>query len=173
MHSFKIYSELETVSEPGLSSRAYEVPYQNALAIASFGLALDLYEVWQHMPGSIPHIDAFKPNTLSAAILPSMFVMDVEDSGMDFRWRLFGTAHSRRFGAEVTGELMSDVATRDTSARSSLTFAQVCYKEQTPIFFCTEYRDETRIRKTTHTVVMPLSDDDGTVTRLFGCSIWS
>ncbi|PCI59764.1 MAG: hypothetical protein COB37_10725 [Kordiimonadales bacterium] len=171
LHSFKTYSELETAPETRLYSRSYEVPYQNALAVASFGIALELHEVWQHMPGSVPHLDAFKPNTFSPAILPTMFVMNVEDSGRDFRWRLLGTTHCTCFGKGITSELLSETATRDTNARSSLSFAQACYTEQTPIFFCIEHRDETHVRNTTYTVFMPLADDDRAITRLFGCSI--
>lgn len=173
MSSFRTFAEWRTIKELGLSSRAIEVSYDDARKNPGFADALELHGLWLLMPDDIPHFREIKPSRFGSNILPSMFIMDVADGGRDFRWRLFGTDHAQRFGAEVTGRRMSAVAKFDTSACTSLAFARKCHDEQAPVFFITEYFDDVKVKKTTCTVALPLKGDDGTIERLFGCSVWT
>jgi len=173
MSSFKTFNEWRSIKDLGLSSRAAEITYKEALKDPNFEYPLALHSLWHLMPGKVPHFDEIKPSIFGPQILPSMFIMDVEDGGKDFRWRLFGTDHAQRFGVEVTGKRMSSVAKVETSAETSLVFARKCYMEKAPVFFRTEYYDDQRVKKATHAVAMPLMGDSGKIERLFGCSVWS
>lgn len=172
MSSFRTFAEWQTIKELNLSSRAFEVAYEDALEDPSFAYPLELHGLWLLMPGEIPHFDEVKPAKFGTQILPSMFIMDVLDGGEDFRWRLFGTDHAKRFGGEVTGRRMSAVAKFETSAASSLEFARECYRSRKPVFFKTEYFDELHTVRRTYTVALPLLGKDDRIERLFGCSVW-
>jgi hypothetical protein len=176
MTSFRTFGDWRTIKELGLSSRAKEVSYEEARQNPHFEYALELHGLWLLMPinapGDIPHYAHVRPNQIGSRILPSMFVMDAESGGKDFRWRLFGTDHAQRFGGEVTGRRMTTIARFEPSAASSLEFARKAFASKSPVFFTTEYFDETGTVKSTCTVALPLSGDGGNIERIFGCSVW-
>jgi len=174
---------------------AYEVETQQlsmeqVRANPSFSRPVQLYDKWCALPGTIPHHNTITPSLIGAEILSEMYILDVltrpdnyepgnngldndDDMPWDFRWRLFGTTHSERYGKEATGVLLSDAATHDKSAAGSFEVAQHVMKTHEAAFFLTKFCENGAIHKTTSTVVMPLADDNGAVCRLFGCSAWS
>jgi len=172
MSSFRTFAEWQSIKELGLSSRAQELSYEEALADPNFEYPMELHALWSAMPGDIPHFEEVKPSIFGTHLLPSVFIMNVVEQGSDFRWRLFGTDHTQRFGSDITGRRMSTIAKLDTSAGSSLAFGRKCYDTRTPVFFKTEYFDDQRVKKTTCTVALPLRGENGVIERLFGCSIW-
>lgn len=105
-----------------------------------------------------------------------MYILDVvEDDdaqAVDFRWRLFGSSHSLRYGQEATGALLSRAAQLDASAAGSYEVAKSVYESKSFAFFLTEFSDETMPVKTSSTVVLPLLGDNGRISRIFGCSVW-
>lgn len=176
MTSFKTFGEWRTIQELGLASCVRQISFEEASTDPNFDYPLELHSLWQLMPiaasGAVPHFKHVRPHSIGSKLLPSMFIMDVESKGQDFRWRLFGTDHAQRFGGEVTGRRLSTIARFEPSAAASLPLAQQCYETQQPVFFHTEYFDDTGIVKETASVVMPLWGDDQKVERLFGCSVW-
>lgn len=172
MSSFRNFSAWKSIKEMGLSSRAEEVPLTDALTDPNFEYPVSLHRLWLSMPGDIPHFDEVNPSLLNTQLLPSVFIMDVLEQGSDFRWRLFGTDHARRFGGEVTGKRMSTIAKIDSSAGSSLAFGRKCYDERTPVFFKTEYLKNQHVKETTCAVALPLVGKNDSIERLFGCSVW-
>lgn len=176
MTSFRTFGEWRTIQELGLASRVKQVSLEEAIADPNFDYPLELHGLWLLMPitasGEIPHFKHVRPHTIGSKLLPSMFIMDVENCGQEFRWRLFGTEHAQRFGGEVTGRRLSTVARFEPSAAASLPLARQCCETGKPIFFHTEYFDETGIVKETASIVMPLWGDNRQVERLFGCSVW-
>lgn len=172
MNSFKSFAEWQSIKEMSLTSRAKELSQDEAAINPDFEYPMELFNLWLSMPGEVPHFNEITASIFSARILPSVFIMDVVEHGSDFRWRLFGTDHAKRFGSEVTGKRMSAVAKFDRSAGSSLSFGRKCYDERAPVFFKTEYFDGQIVKKATCAVALPLAGENGGVERLFGCSAW-
>lgn len=159
-----------------VSARTQTLSLEEARTNPSFSKPVSLFDIWRTLPGPIPHHNNITPSLVGAAILPEMYIIDViagENEGYDFRWRLFGTEHSNRYGKEATGVLLSEAAKSDPSAAGSYKVAKQVMNTLTPAFFHAEFLEGEAVTKTTSTVVMPLSDDTGYVSRLFGCSAWS
>ncbi len=173
-------TSFDGVSSP-LDGHAYAVRMQTlsleeARARPSFVKPASLFDKWQSLPGNIPHHKNISPAFVGVQILPEMYILDIigqQDTDVDFRWRLFGTAHSDRYGKEATGVLLSEAASQDQSAAGSYKVAQQVMRTLEAAFFLTEFIENDVVIKSTSTVVMPLSDDTGKVSRLFGCSAWS
>jgi len=173
-------SSFDGVSPP-LDGHAYAVRTQvlgldEARALSSFVKPVSLFDKWQALPGTIPHQKNISPAFVGVQILPEMYILDIvsqQGVDVDFRWRLFGTAHSDRYGKEATGVLLSEAASRDQSAAGSYKVAQQVMRTHKAAFFLSEFIENDIVHKSTSTVVMPLSDDAGEISRLFGCSAWS
>ncbi len=173
MTSFRTFADWQSIRDMGLTTKVIEFSDNEAQAEPYLSCAYDLYNQWQAMAGDIPHYKEVKPSLFPRHLLSSMFIVDVEDAGQDFRWRLFGTDHTRRFGNDMTGKRVSTIAEIDESAAASLKFGKKCYSERHPVFFKIEYLENQSIKETTGTVILPLTGDDGKIQRLFGCSVWA
>lgn len=178
MNDFTSFGEAgKRLSDLGLGVRQTLLTLDEARTIDSFKGPVTLYHKWLGLPGDIPNHRDITPAFLGPALLPLMYITDVvkdDPDRVDFRWRLFGTTHSERYGAEATGILMSEAAERDASAAGSYKVAQQVYATGEPAFFLTEFLDDNElVTKTTSTVVLPLSNKAGDLVRLFGCSVWA
>ncbi|MCJ9427648.1 hypothetical protein [Kordiimonas marina] len=172
MTGFTTFSDGQTVRGLNLRSQAEEVSLQAARQLEPFTLPVRLHDMWTALPGTPPNATSVTPSWLGRELLPLMYIVEVLDGGADFRWRLFGTEHTLRYGAEATGMRLSDAAKRDTSARDSLTFARRVYATGVPCFYVTDFFGELGLIKRSYTVILPLRGPDGTVSRLFGCASW-
>jgi len=169
---FTTFSDGQTVRGLTLNSRAEEVSLQAARHLAPFTLPVKLYDMWAALPGTPPKATLVTPSWLGPELLPLMYIVEVLEGGADFRWRLFGTEHTVRYGTEATGMLMSEAAKRDTSARDSLAFARRVHATGMPCFYATDFFGELGLVKRSYTVILPLMGPDGTISRLFGCATW-
>ena len=170
---------------PAIGGHVFATKYrtlslEEARATPSFAKPVTLFDKWQALPGTIPHHKNITPAFVGAQISSEIYILDVlpqkindVDSCWDFRWRLFGTAHSDRYGKDATGILLSEAAIGDESAAGSYNIAKQVMKTHEAVFFLTKFIQNEVVHKTTSTVVMPLLDDGGNVSRLFGCSAWS
>jgi len=170
--------DTEPLAQDGhaLSARTQIMSLAEAGEDPSFAKPISLHDKWRTLTGPVPHHSHITPSFVGVDILPEMYIIDVigtKENGFDFRWRLFGTEHSNRYGKEATGVLLSEAAKTDPSAAGSYKVAKLVMKTLEPAFFRTEFIENGSVHKTTSTVVMPLSDDGGHVSRLFGCSAWS
>lgn len=172
MTSFKSVGDWQSIRELQLTSIAKRVSLSDAEKQPGFEQPLQLLRMWQNFPGALPHASEVRPKLIHNKTLPSMFVLDVIDNGADFRWRLYGTDHSKYFGKDVTGLLMSEAGPLESSTQQHLVFMGECYASRQPILFLTEYSDKLSVRKTTYNIALPLAGDDGEVSRIFGCSVW-
>ncbi len=86
----------------------------------------DLRDMFDHYlslrpaKGVMPHRDAFNPAALPRH-LPNIFLVEIElqsDGKPDYRYRVFGTALSVLFGAEMTGKLVSEFQDTNRAERS-------------------------------------------------------
>lgn len=176
MSSFKSYRDGPAVHEKGMTAVANEVSFEMAQAHPSFVTALRLLEKWNGLPGDIPHHKHISPATVGSVLLPYLFIMDVvheEGTETDFRWRLFGTAIRRKYGLEATGHLLSDALGLDASIDESLRLARKTFVTRAPTFMHTQFYRDAKLYHEAQSVILPLSGDDGTVTRIFGCTTWS
>lgn len=176
MSSFKSYRDGPAVHEKGMIAVANEVTLEKAQTEENFAIALKLLQKWKDLPGDIPHYKQVSPSAIGSIILPYLFIMDVvqnEGEETDFRWRLFGTAIRKKYGLEATGHLLSDALGLDASIDESLRLARKTLSTQSASFMHTRfYRDE-KLYHEAQTVILPLSGDDGSISRLFGCTTWS
>ncbi len=168
------------VGESACDVETQRLSTEQARATPSFAKPVLLYDKWRALSDTIPHHNNITPAFIGVDILPEMYIMDVlsgPDNGTDlpwdFRWRLFGTTHRDHYGREATGMLLSEAALRDASAAGSYKVAQQVMKTLEAIFFLTEFVENDMAVKSNSTVVMPLSDNEGNISRLFGCSAWS
>lgn len=175
-------SELQSVREQDLREIAHPVTYEEAMTTASFTEPLKLFEIWHELPGDIPHYNHVKPTLFRPGLLPSMYILDVlpadddenETGDVDFRFRLFGTANRENYGKEATGNRLSQSAQEgaEQGVASGFGLTQNAYHNRAPQFLICEYYKNQKVVKTASFVVLPLSDDQGNITRMFGCSIW-
>ncbi|WP_262695845.1 PAS domain-containing protein [Kordiimonas aquimaris] len=175
-------SELQSVREQNLREIAHPITHEEAMATASFAEPFKLFEIWRKLPGDIPHYSHVKPTLFRPSLLPSMYILDVlpadddenETGDVDFRFRLFGTANRDNYGKEATGNRLSQSAREgaDQGVASGFGLTQQAYHKRVAQFLMCEYYKNQTIIKTVSFVVLPLSDDQGNIVRMFGCGIW-
>ncbi len=176
MSSFDSYIEGPAVHQKGMEAFPEEISETDALLDDGFALTFTLLSKWQNMPGNIPHHKNVTPTEIGSAILPFLFILDVvleDNQEPDFKWRLFGTAISQRYGIEATGHLLSKAMKLDASIAESLRLARLVYSLKQPRFMRTRFVKDGRQYHQARTVILPLSGDNGNVERLFGCTAWS
>lgn len=175
MAEFNTYTPWKSVKELDLKAVSCEMSERKACSNRMFEKPLKLMEKWKAMPGDVPHFKNVDPVEIGTDILPILFILDVieqEDSDLDFKWRLFGTKNTQRYGIEATGYRLSKAMHLDASIAQSLRLARLVHKTHTPRFMETHFVKEDEIVYQASTIILPLSDDSGKVTRLFGCTDW-
>lgn len=173
---FNTYTEWQSVHEQGLTALVNEVPAAETAADPQFTIPLKLLSKWHAMPGDIPHYSNIDPTKFDPKILPSLFILDAvfkDGEDTDFRWRLFGTANRQRYGIEATGYRLSKAMHLDASIAESLRLARLVQQFHTPRFMKTRFVKNEKLYHEARTVILPLSDDNGVVARLFGCTTWA
>jgi len=182
MSSFSIISELMSVRDQNLKEVACVLTIEEAGEIPAFNEPLALYQAWREMPGDVPHFSNVKASSFSAALLPSMYILDVisktdpenTTSDIDLRFRLFGTANRDHYGAEATGARLSQSAANgaDAGVADGFAIARQAYHTRNATFMVCRFYKDAEVVRTANFVVLPLSDDSGNIIRLFGCSTW-
>lgn len=176
MSSFDSYSTGPAVHDKGMTATAHEASEEEAAKDPLFSKCFNLVSLWHSMPGTIPHYSQITPKNIGSALLPYLFILDVisdEDAELDFRWRLFGTAIRQRYGIEATGHTLSGAKKLDASIGESIRLARLVYLTHQPRFMRTQFDRNNVTYHQARTVILPLSDDNGSVSRLFGCTTWS
>ncbi len=183
MSNFSMISELQSVREQRLREVARELALEQAAAIPTFEKPIELFRMWQGMDGDIPHFSNVKATAFGADMLPNMYILDVvpataeenQTGDVDFRFRLFGTANRLNYGAEATGNRLSESAAAgaDDGVASGFSLAQQSYHRRMPVFLICEYFSQGQMVRTASFVTLPLVDDDGQIVRLFGCATWA
>ncbi|WP_262695843.1 PAS domain-containing protein [Kordiimonas aquimaris] len=175
MTEFSTYTPWKSVKEQNLKAVSCEVSERKASNNRIFEKPLELLEKWKAMPGDVPHFKNIDPVKIGADMLPILFILDVieqEDAAPDFKWRLFGTKNTQRYGIEATGYRLSKAMHLDASIAQSLRLARLVYHTHEPRFMETHFVKKAEIVYQASTIILPLSDDSGKVVRLFGCTDW-
>ena len=126
-----------------------------------------LYGYWlsKRPDGALPRRADIDP-TEFAAVLPQVFLMDVEPSPLRFRFRLIGTEVTRAAGRDHTGHYLddptvgADVATLAPQYRAVVERRRAMRFEQQSTWFEREFQ---RYEK----IMMPLASDGATIDMLF------
>ena len=180
MTEFKTFTESPSVQEQNLAVAAREISEQDALNNTLFATPLELQEKWRAMPAntphSVPHYRNIDPTKIGVKILPTLFILDVleqDEDEPDFRWRLFGTRNTQRYGIEATGYRLSKAVHIDASIAESLRLARLVCKTRTPKFMATSFTKDGAVIYQASSIILPLSDDNGHIARVFGCTDWA
>jgi|GEM_PF-1939981 len=116
--------------------------------------------------GVMPFRDAFNPAALPRH-LPNIFLVEVElqaDGKPDYRYRVFGTALSVLFGAEMTGKLVSDFPDPNRAARSRRILDHVALLRR-PVRTAGNFVSKNGMSVFGESIVLPFGED-GKVTHI-------
>ncbi|WP_193367301.1 PAS domain-containing protein [Pelagibius marinus] len=125
------------------------------------------YDYWKRKRGQrrMPTRGDIDPSEM-VKILPHVFLLDVRQAPLDFRYRLVGTKMDEHMLARYTGRWMSEIPHQAAPSRIWANCRQVVM-ERRPISGDTPYIGKNKDFLTTEDLIMPLSDDDDTVDMLF------
>ena len=118
----------------------------------------------QRGPRTMPRRKDIDPAGM-VPVLPYVFLLDVQREPLDFRYRLIGTVMDQHMSEPYTGRWMSSIAHQKPPSiiwqSCALVVETRCpYSSETP--YVGKYKDF----KHTEDIIMPLSDDGGTVNML-------
>lgn len=65
------------------------------------------------------------PSRMLLKMMPHLFLLEPNSDGSDWRFRLFGTAIVRRFGADATGRLISEVYDGEQARSQAAIYSEV------------------------------------------------
>lgn len=99
-------------------------------------------------------------------ILPHVFLLDVQQVPLDFRYRLIGTKMDEHMTGSYTGLWMSQIPHQTAPSRIWDACRRVV-EEIMPLSSDTPYVGKNKDFLTTEDLIMPLSDDGETVDMLF------
>lgn len=150
------------------------VPRAGAEGQDSFDLSFRLLAYWEalHAEGHAQrsYID---PLQLGPILLPHLVVLTVIDDGRDFEWRLFGGAHIREYGVNLTGVRIGDLMQENPGLGEVLEIFRLCREEAAPQFSSIRYLSRQGIPRLVNGLLTPLFDaDNKVVTHILGCSQW-
>lgn len=155
-----------------LVGQSETVKAEDALSSTRFPTSTELYHLWQTLPGQPPKHTAFSLGTLSPELLPKMVVMDVLRHGEDYRFRFYGSTHVAHFGGDLTGLTTRDVEKAVPATDIIRQLYDHVLKVKDAVFFQLSYLNQTDVIKRATGIMMPLTDDNGTITRLIGGMDW-
>lgn len=131
-----------------------------------------LAELWSSLPGSPPHFQHFKPGTIGPSLIPNCIMMDVINGGQDYRWRVYGTAHVKHFGADLTGWTVTEVEKANPASKVIREVYDLIMASRAPVFFVLDYVNRNKVVKKASGAMLPLADDAGQIARIVGIMDW-
>ena len=125
------------------------------------------FAYWQskRMGRAMPCRNDFDPSEM-VGFLPYVFLLDVRHDPIDFRYRLIGTYIDERMRARYAGLWMSQIPHQRPPSIIFSSCEQVVKMKQ-PYSSETPYVGKHKEFKSTEDIIMPLSDDNNRVDRLF------
>ncbi len=155
-----------------LVGRSETVSTEDALSSVRFATSTKLYNLWQTLPGHPPQHAAFSLGALSPELLPKMVVIDVLRHGEDYRFRFYGSTHVAHFGGDLTGLTTRDVEKAVPASNVIRQLYDHVLALKDAVFFRLTYLNQTDVIKRATGVMMPLTDENGAITRLIGGMDW-
>jgi len=125
------------------------------------------YDYWKRKSGDrpMPSRGDIDPAEI-AKILPHVFLLDVRHQPLDFRYHLVGTKMDEHMLGRYTGLWMSQIEHQRAPSRIWSNCRRVA-QEGLPLSGDTPYIGKNKAFLTTEDLIMPLSDDGGSVDMLF------
>ncbi len=143
-------------------------PAPDALGCEEFALLL---EYWNSLKGgaqavSINQIDPI----MMKENLGYLLLLDVIESGQDFRYRVYGSKIADLKGVDHTGKLLSDAVTDTNSALFLIACYRAVVRRSLPLFNRYAVASPTSQTSEWRRLILPLADDHGAISRLLiGC----
>lgn len=150
------------------------VPRDRAEGDDSFDLSFRLLAYWERLFAEGRARRSFlDPLLFGPILLPHLVVLNVIDDGRDFEWRLFGGAHIREYGVNLTGVRIGDLMQENAGLSEVLEIFRLCREEAAPQFSTVRYLSREGMPRRVNGLLTPLfGDDNRTVTHILGCSQW-
>ena len=98
-------------------------------------------------------------------VLGYLMLMDVLESGYDFRYRLYGTLISERFGRDVTGKTVRQFGDREYIVSFVLGAYQAVMERRQPLLTIHYPKNASETSSWTR-LILPLRDETNEITRL-------
>lgn len=171
-HYDKDGHEIEEDTLRNLIGKFNIVSAATAAGSSTFDIPSQLFALWQSLPGEPPHFSHFKPGVVDPALLPNSVLMDVLNEGEDYKFRVYGTAHVTHFGADLTGLTTSEVEKINPATRVIRQVYDMVMDQRNEVFFVLDYLNKNDVVKRATGVMLPLADDDGKISRLYGGMDW-
>ena len=113
----------------------------------------------------VPSRCAFDPSEMPPDLLPHTVMLEVDAAPLNFRYRVIGDEVLRLMGQNYTGQWLSDITHQAPPSTLFETLSEAV-NGALPILFDTPLSDPDQNLYSSQEVVMPLSGDDGQVSRL-------
>jgi len=132
----------------------------------------DVLNYWSAKRGEqpMPSRRQIDPLELGPAILPHLMLVDVEP-GPRFRYRLFGTAVSKAFGSDPTGQYIDTVM-----VGAYREFMLGLYRDliamKKPVYSTSIYGNPSGGKMWTQRLMLPLSSDGSAVDMVLACQVF-
>lgn len=107
------------------------------------------------------------PIEIPRKILPNLQLIDVIDGGARFRYRLIGTATVEAYGEDFTGRYPDEMFPAELRDFIHAVYRQVC-NAKAPVFLSNRYVTTKGFELSSKRIYMPLCDDEGAVSHIFG-----
>ncbi|WP_193181968.1 PAS domain-containing protein [Nisaea sediminum] len=142
--------------------------------IDGFGKSLYLADFWTNLRAQHrAQRTTIDPLALGAPVLPHIVLLDVIGEGDDFRWRLFGGAHTDEYGINLTGMHLNELKKHNPATGEVELIFRHATETREPTWYRIDYVNDRGCRRACCGVILPLFDANGTmVTHLLGCSEW-
>jgi hypothetical protein len=124
-----------------------------------------LLAYWTRLPrgSTLPLASAVDPLEMSGA-LGYIMLMDVEDDGWDYRFRVFGSFIAEWAGFDATGKLISQLPVRPLAQFFIATY-RACLERLEPMF--TEHVPPSDVHTNNwQRLILPLEDGNGSINRI-------
>ena len=123
---------------------------------------------WRGLPreDAVPDAAAIDPLSLRQAI-GYLMILEPEprDDGVDFRYRLYGTAIAGRSGFDLTGKLISDSAVHRDVQHFFLACYRAVFDRRLPLFSMHEAPPEVAVTAWSR-LMLPFADSQGQISRI-------
>ena len=133
------------------------VPIREASRVPEFTLASGVYEVWSRLScDGLPAHPDLDPLRFGPKPLPNMALIDVLNTGADYRWRLCGERVAMMLGTRLKGKRLSELEAQlgDGMAFRGLLDQVVRYRA--PRFYVMRHTTLVGTPKRTYGVLLPL-----------------
>jgi hypothetical protein len=141
-------------------------------ALPTSSALLDFLSYWREKrPGSLPLRTDFDPLVERPRMAPAMFLVDVLDEGLVFRFRLVGSRIARYLGADLTGVYTHFDPYGLTTSPTARAF-EMATRLRRPVFVRADCWWTGDAAGRTETVIAPLVDENGRVIMLFGYNVF-